>query len=166
MATLEQSIALKDGVSSVLNRMATILEKTSIRFKQMGATAANAEKSFHKSVYNAQKSIADIHSTSVPQLTRVAHSFETCASSAQHFEAGICSAAEETPKIIEAIAKITKPTGLLKNVALPAAVGNVIGNYMAQVVDLIGNIPAKLVKASDEYAGIMSRLTRTGSRSE
>ena len=152
MATIQQSIALTDGVSPVFNRMAQAAEKTIGRFEK-AADAAD----------RVNKTIAD---------TSISRHVENIGTAANSTLPGFNAISNKISEIKNKMSDIgsggfDKIKGALSGMAGQFAIGSLVAGGIASIAALLSGLPGKLAALSDEYSGIQARLKLiTNSQSE
>ncbi len=141
MATIQQSIAITDGVTPQLQRMAQAAEATTGRFERAAAAANRIENS-------------------VPHTTVV--QIENIGSAAYNMGGGFNSASNAAGGLGNRLENIpgtfNKIRDAMSSVFAQFTLAGLAVSAITQIADALASIPGKLTKASDEYSGIVARL--------
>ncbi len=141
MATIQQSIAITDGVTPPLQRMAQAAEVTTGRFERAAAAANRIENS--------------VPHTTVVQIENIgsaAYNMGGGFNSASNAAGGLGNRLENIPGTFNKIRDAMSSTFAQFTLAGLAVTA------ITKMADLLASIPGKLEKASDEYSGIVARL--------
>ncbi len=141
MATVQQHIALSDGVTPQLQRMAQAAEATTGRFERAAAAANRIENS-------------------VPHTTVV--QIENIGSAAYNMGGGFNSASNAAGGLGNRLENIPGTFNKIRDAMSSAfaqfTLAGLAVSAITQIADALASIPGKLTKASDEYSGIVARL--------
>lgn len=143
MSTIEESIAITDGVSPVFNQIAKAVDKTTGKFEQ----AVTAADKINQSVSDTSISA---HITDIGESARA---------TVPGFNAISNKISEIKQKISGLGASgLGKIKNALSGMAGQFAIGSLAAGGIAKVAALISEMPSKLTSLSDEYSGIQARL--------
>lgn len=141
MATIQQSIAITDGVTPQLQRMARAAELTTGRFERTASAANQIE-----------------HSVSQTTVTQVSNLGTAALSAANGFNA----ATSPANSLKNTVSGMLGDFGRLREVATGTfaklTLVSVIVMGLTQIIALITTATNKLLNLSDEYSGIIARL--------
>lgn len=138
MATIQQSIALADGVSPVLNKIGQVLDRTIGKFNRAARAAIGMENA---STTGARGVITN--TTIVNRAIReVGSTIDAINSKLRNAGNGAFNGLK----------------GALSGIVGQIAMGNVLANVISAISSKITNMVGSLISASDEYAGIQARL--------
>lgn len=145
MATLEQYIKMKDGISSPLNKAADATEQLINSQEQLADTVLKSEKAMEK-LGAYQDRLGRWHGAD--------GKFIKINVDTEQAESGISSLKNSI-------------NDLKSSISGSFILGNVIGDFLYDVIENVASIPGKIIKASDAYSGIMARLNLvTGSQEQ
>ena len=145
MATLEQYIKMKDGISSPLNKATNATEQLINSQEQLADTVLKSEKAMEK-LGAYQDRLGRWHGAD--------GKFIKINVDTEQAENGISSLKNSI-------------NDLKSSISGSFILGNVIGDFLYDVIENVASIPGKIIKASDAYSGIMARLNLvTGSQEQ
>lgn len=145
MATLEQYIKMKDGISSPLNKATNATEQLINSQEQLADTVLKSEKAMEK-LGAYQDRLGRWHGAD--------DKFIKINVDTEQAENGISSLKNSI-------------NDLKSSISGSFILGNVIGDFLYDVIENVASIPGKIIKASDAYSGIMARLNLvTGSQEQ
>ena len=145
MPTLEQYIKMKDGISSPLNKAADATEQLINSQEQLADTVLKSEKAMEK-LGAYQDKLGRWHGAD--------GKFIKINVDTEQAESGILSLKNSI-------------NDLKSSISGSFILGNVIGDFLYDVIENIASIPGKIIKASDAYSGIMARINLvTGSQEQ
>lgn len=145
MATLEQYIKMKDGISSPLNKATDATEQLINSQEQLADTVLKSEKAMEK-LGAYQDRFGRWHGAD--------GKFIKINVDTEQAESGISSLKNSI-------------NDLKSSISGSFILGNVIGDFLYDVIENVASIPGKIIKASDAYSGIMARLNLvTGSQEQ
>lgn len=143
MATIQESIAITDGVSPIFNRMSQTIDRTVGQFER----AANAANRVNETV----------DSNDIGQ--HISRIDDAVSSTLPHFNA-VSQKVEEIRNRISTIGSggFNKLKNTLSSIAGQFALGSIIASGIMSVSASLASMPSKLTALSDEYSGIEARL--------
>lgn len=145
MATLEQYIKMKDGISSPLNKATNATEQLINSQEQLADTVLKSEKAMEK-LGAYQDRLGRWHGAD--------GKFIKINVDTEQAENGISSLKNSI-------------NDLKSSISGSFILGNVIGDFLYDIIENVASIPGKIIKASDAYSGIMARLNLvTGSQEQ
>lgn len=145
MPTLEQYIKMKDGISSPLNKATNATEQLINSQEQLADTVLKSEKAMEK-LGAYQDRLGRWHGAD--------GKFIKINVDTEQAENGISSLKNSI-------------NDLKSSISGSFILGNVIGDFLYDVIENVASIPGKIIKASDAYSGIMARLNLvTGSQEQ
>lgn len=143
MATIQESIAITDGVSPIFNRMSQIVERTTGRLENAASAANRVNEA--------------VDSTDIGQhISRIDNAVT---STLPHFNA-VSQKVEEIRNRISTIGSggFNKLKNALSSIVGQFAMGNIIAAGFLAVATVISSLPGKLTALSDEYSEIQARI--------
>lgn len=141
MATIQQSIAITDGVTPQLQRMAQAAEATTGRFERAAVAANRIENSVpHSTVVQ------------IENIGSATYNMGSGFNSASNAAGGFGNRLENIPGTFNKIRDAMSSTFAQFTLAGLAVAA------ITKIADALSSIPGKLTKASDEYSGIVARL--------
>jgi tape measure domain-containing protein len=186
VATIQQSIALTDGVTPQFQRMAQAAEATTGKFEKAAAAANRLENTVSATTatqvqgigtaahsaatgLNVASAAANKMGTSIPHTTVVQIQDISAAtrSTVGGFEAAT-NAASNFKNNINNISGggLVNIRNALDGLVGKFVLGNIIANIITIIAEKISEIPGKLAHLSDEYSGIVARIKLITSSAE
>ena len=138
MATIQQAISLADGVSPVLGKIARNVDKTIGRFNR----AAGAATRMETAAAQGSMGVANGVEKAVSPIGRLRNMVSNLNAKLRTAGSGAFNGLR----------------GALSGVTGQFAIATVAANAFMAVFSQMGELPGRLIKASDAYAGIMARL--------
>lgn len=149
MATIQQHIALSDGVSPVFNRIATAAEQTTGRLEKAAEAANRVDNAVSVSARNATTNITNASINVMPSLDAISIKTDEINNKMKNAGAGAFG----------------KVKNALSSAIGQFAMGNLIASGIEKVANSISNAIHKLTDSSDAYSGVIARLNLiTGSQ--
>jgi tape measure domain-containing protein len=179
VATIEESIILHDGMSPVLQKMVNQIDSTNNGLAEMrkqaqqAAESGNIIKKSFGSAFNALSNVSNpakalsLDISMNPALSDIANQVKGATSSLSEMEMQAHRTAEGGEMINSAYgsASNTIKSGF-KSAAGTFALGNIAASMAMQAAEYISQIPGKIMRASDEYAGMQARLQMVAGSAE
>lgn len=151
MATIQQSIAIADGVTPQFQKMAKAAEATTGKFERAAAAANQVENAVSCTTVVVQ----------VQDLGSAAYS------AAGRFEAATAAAGGFSNKLANMSGSgLVNIRNALDGLIGKFALGNIIANGITSIAERISRIPGELAHLSDEYSGIVARIKLITSSAE
>lgn len=138
MATIQQAISLADGVSPVLGKIGRNVDKTIGQFNRAAGAATRMEAAAEQ----GSMGIANGVEMAMGPVGRLGGMVTNLSGKLRTAGSGAFSGLREA----------------MSGVAGQFAIATVAANAFMAVLSQLGELPGRLIKASDAYAGIMARL--------
>lgn len=138
MATIQQAIALMDGVSPVLNKIGQAVDRTIGKFQRAAGAATNMENAGRVGANGIRNAVTVV----IPVIDTLSAHIDNLNTKLQNMGRGA----------------FKEMQGALSGLTGQIAMGNILADIISSAGRSAIGLVQKLVSASDEYAGIQARL--------